>query len=540
MTKIKDFLTSHPLTSLDQQYKLIEVNEYFNDELRDVENAWPILLYKFISEIPFRYWNKENVLLALNLLEKDKQRTIEGLERFASRLNIAVTNIDIVSKGILNEKSISLDKPLDLIILSTEIQPEYLRLSEHIFGNLICLSWFVINKAKNSKYVPKNAVSVLRSNGIEHLTEGFDDDIRNKLAHGRVSYTDYKIIYEDEHGNKSVYVDAFLKEFDNLIKTNNALIIGLILFLARNDNIARKVVPSSLLVRLAFTHVDRTGMKFLGAPETIDEENNKITIHVAYESEHKSRNVSVLDILHLSKSITEYSTNRYVSITFQINHPKINVPSQILIDPIKFREHYDKNVDIDQMQDVLGNNALLWHDESAFVAKLRVLKYSFVTYYKYLYPKLLWHEHNIKTYGHRYFIKEVEERNILYKVRLNIVASLKYPEDADDVEALKKITKSIINKYKWKFYWVGKGSLGKERFILCRRPTYIWVNLYKNEMSLRQISQGGWFGDNLLLIAEKIRGINKPIAIKKLSEKWKGILFQFESPISKEIFNEDY
>ena len=75
------------------------------------------------------------------MLERDPQRTLRAIEIRRRALDRGLDNLFRPSDVMKYEDSLDSARSRDLVRLSTEFFPEYLRWAEYVFGNLLELYW---------------------------------------------------------------------------------------------------------------------------------------------------------------------------------------------------------------------------------------------------------------------------------------------------------------------------------------------------------------------------------------------------------------
>lgn len=188
MTLLRDFLATDPLASADIQLKRRKSIERFSEYLSaDMPNLWLSSLSRFASTPPWSYWDTELLRSALKILETSADRTVSALETWAGRIGVGFENLLRPAPTSGYEEGLTDDKPQDLLRLATEFHPEYLRCTEHIFTNLLTLYWAILRKgAVKANFDIKGALALIQSKRCNFLLSGYDENVRNAIAHGEV------------------------------------------------------------------------------------------------------------------------------------------------------------------------------------------------------------------------------------------------------------------------------------------------------------------------------------------------------------------
>ena len=122
--------------------------------------------------------------------------------------------------------------------------------------------WSVLKKGDvRGKYDLRGAVNLINQKGHHFLIEGYNDDIRNAVAHGEVVFRGLESIqYGPDVANVNFASFQFLSVFDCLWRTSNNLAFALLLFIARNkDDLANTnefILPPSIMAFLAAAGIE--------------------------------------------------------------------------------------------------------------------------------------------------------------------------------------------------------------------------------------------------------------------------------------------
>ena len=230
MKTLREFIGKDPLGAADAESKRSEGSAFFGNYLpSSIDPLWLRVLSKFTNDIPLKYWDKEIIEKALTVLEKDNRRTLDALLAWKNRIGIGFDYLFRRASIEKYEENLSVSKAPDLLLLANEFHPEYLRRCEHIFTNLIILYWAVSKKGSvQGNFDITGASDVLKSKGYELLLSGYDDKVRNGIAHGQVIFGSLDIQYGDSRFPYKLQDDEFLYFFDTLWRTSNSLAIAIL------------------------------------------------------------------------------------------------------------------------------------------------------------------------------------------------------------------------------------------------------------------------------------------------------------------------
>lgn len=531
--KLEDFLQNDPLSKFHLELKRIETKRILSAFLSGYENvSFLNALSRFTYLAPLKYWDEDSVHSALNILEKSIERSKDSICMWSKELGIGFENLLRCPQNGNFEGTFSSLINTDIIRISTEFHPEYFRYAEHIFGNIIKIYWALLKKGSvHGKFELKSAVSILKRNKLDNLIKGFDEKIRNAIAHGEVVFRGFTISYGVKYNYELSSIEIQSK-FDDLQRTSNSLVLAVFLFLARNIQIstAKNILnlPPSIITFIAESNLKRPHFKVFGVVESYAPLIGK-QLHIGFKTNFKSRDLQILDSIRLSYYLIKNGANEYERFLFEIDLGK-EIFSAVIILSKKLELLLKNESTFDNFPQVLDKDQIILYDENKFFTKIKTRRIIFKTSYRLYKDNILenWHNSGIFIGKGRYVIRKVTNLSTHKATRLDIIAVLKYPSDAKDKHILKKIIRDINKKHSKKLTKLKTYDLIR-RISYYKFPNYIWIKLYKNDGSIRWLESGGWPKGNLVAVSEKIRGLNKkPIFISKPQEIWKKIRFRFE------------
>jgi hypothetical protein len=532
---VKDFLTDDPLARFDRDFAKIEVSQRFG-ELLPQPAPFQVFgaLLPFVTEIPWRYWDPETVKLALLLLEEDQERTIQAIKSRRIPLNRGMDNLFRPSRVIDEEKAFSQRQSLGVVRLATEFFPEYLRWVEHVFGNLIEVYWAIKKRGGvDGGFGLRGGTTLLAQQGLDYLLNGYVENIRNAIAHGNFNFTGLDIEFGDVRPDR-YSVTEFLRTFDELCRTSNGLGVALILFWARNNPASRlnDSIPLSIVTRFAAGGVNRTGLTLVGAVESYTPLVGR-QLHVAVRMSMQSRTLVFGECCRVAMHLLDAGAKNYERFLIEIDHGK-HVNSLAVMLPKIFENILKNNEPIERLSEAFSETQLLWFNEGAWKTRLRAWHIILLTGVRHMKLDILnnWRELGLWVGKGRFLIREVENLGIQGIARLRIRAVLKNPTDAQDEHIIKEIIHEIVKTGKWRFV-KSRGQFLDSGIAWRKRPSHIFVELYRVDGTLRWLSSGGWQSGNLVALAEYTRGNQDPIIVDNPEEIYKGIRIRYSMDSEK-------
>jgi hypothetical protein len=532
MKTLREFIGEDPLGAADAESKRSEGSVFFGNYLPStIDPLWLRVLSKFSNDIPLRYWDKEIIEKALAVLEKDNHRTLDALSAWKNRVGIGFDYLFRRASIEKYEEDLSISNASDLLSLANEFHPEYLRRCEHILTNLIILYWAVLKKGSvNGNFDITRAFSIFKSKGCELLMSGYDDKVRNGIAHGQVIFGSFDIQYGDIHFPYRLQDEEFLYLFDTLWRTSNSLAIAVLLFLARNLDLfpsASNILPTGIIALVAAAETERRGLSITGVVESEGLLGSQL--HVLTKTSFRKHEAVLFECAHIALRLLDAGAIGYSRFVFEIDQgTKIN--SMIAILPNKLaglqNESYERFLEI-------LDSPLIWTNESTIQNQIKAFKIALLSNAKLVWMKFISEQQSKGLFQttNRYFIKRVKNSSAGGMARLHIFITLRFPSDENNREMIRKIISAVIRKYRKKRFAINPSKLLK-RWNWHKRPTYIWVSLYRLEGPARWVVYGGWLKKNLITQAERVYSSKaQPVFVKKPDEMWMGIRLQYSIDI---------
>lgn len=537
MTSLRDFLATDLLASADIELKRRRSLERLSEHLStDTPDLWLRSLSRFASVPPWSYWDAELLRSALEILEISTDRTVSALEAWAGRIGVGFENLLRPAPTSYYEESLTDDKPQDLLRLATEFHPEYLRCAEHIFTNFLTLYWAILRKgAVKAKFDIAGALTIIQNKGCDFLLSGYDEKVRNAIAHGEVVFTGTGIQYGSPEAHYKLTSSEFLSKLDALWRTMNALAIALLLFLARNRHLfvklPRPILPSSIIMFLAAAGVERPGLTVTGIVES-DVPSIGKQLHITIRTIFRAPEAVLLETAQLAFHLLENGASAYSRYLINIDHGK-PIPSFVRISVEHLARLLQDQAPFERWGEIFQEQPLLWYQEGKFVRQLKVWKLLFGSHLKLLWENIQndWRKTGLLRGGGRFRIRKIENASVAGIPRIWVTAVLQHPEDADNQEVVRQVIHAIVNMVSRT--WINKyPSDFKRRLRWPGHPKYIWVWLYKIDGTYRWLRGGGWAGGNIVAAAEKVRDSRRsPIFVRNPEEIWKGMRLRYSMDV---------
>jgi hypothetical protein len=533
MILLKDFLEKEIIGAASAQIRSNIAIKRFSSFLPQLpNNDWGMVLSVFALKSPWTYWDSNVVDEALKILEIDVERTTKAFNFRSNDFGIAIDNLFRLSSALIYEESLDTDKSRELLRLATEFHPEYLRHNEHIFGNLLSIYWSVLKKKSvEGKFDIRGAVALIKRENHQTILLGYNDNIRNAIAHGQVIFKGLgSIQYGDENANYSISSSEFLRTFDNLWRTCNSLTIAILLFMARNEEKIKDngiILPPSLISFIASAIVERKSLSVNGAIESETFLAGK-QLHIFLKTSYLRREWILFECLRISALLLKHGANSYERFIFDIDQSG-RVPSHVMVKANFLSNLLDTpNTPLEKMNEALDESPLLWFNESNFSHRIRSMKEIFSSIFKLHWNNLenQWEQQGLRVSNQSYRIIKIKNQSTSGIRRLHVYAVLKNQDFKDDRNFIKRVIKKIIRQTSRAI--IRDDSDFSKKFSFSGFPTYVWVSLYQKDGTFRWVTSEGWLGGNLIAQGEKIFGYFKaPVFVPNPEEIWKGIRFRF-------------
>ncbi|WP_408097705.1 hypothetical protein ACJVC5_01985 [Peredibacter sp. HCB2-198] len=525
---IRSELDNYHFDRTEKENILYQVRRSFKHFLSEETNSiWLFTLEKFATTAPWSYWDHEVIISALKILENDPKRTLDAIEAWHVELSIAFSElfnkVDITNSN----ESFDQNRPSDNLTISNQVHPEYLRLVEHLFGNLIPVFWGICRKkGVKASFNLGQGEKFFQTNDLAHLYSGFDDRIRNGIAHGEVHFKGNGIVYgkTDTPYVHCISSNELLDKMDELRRVINGLAIAIIIFECRNERFIKEVGnfkwPIGVLNQVLRHRCGRLNLEIVGIIESsysLAGEQLQVSIH----TDLTSKETIILDIINISSKILALTHKKYDRFMFQIDTDDV-LPSTVFITTDILKKYLEQDKPLDKCVDFL-DLSMLWPSPShKLVNKYKVYNYLI----KSGWPKaareiqLTFKKKNLPK------IREVKENHAGKDFRLDITITLDPGSLSLEFDDAQAICEKVVAKYKYKL------SLGKKINLLPssrrpRFPKYIWIKIYRKNGPIRWLQRRGWDSGNLMYTAEWKSSSNlHSIAIKKPYKTVNSIAYQ--------------
>jgi hypothetical protein len=223
------------------------VNRLHERQLKRLTNAIPQLsncghnnflaLIKYLDTSPEKFYSKQAFRIFLDFLTEQQLLNSKRLSSLLSdrrhELDLALTNLDRLNKENWHDL-LNPDEQYEFMqFCDSTLNTAYQKLTDGIYHHFIYViaAILTLDKGKKTQGLDVfNCVEVIKKR-FPHISEPYNNTIRNGIAHGSVIYRHFEIIYKDKHQNQYKLQPYELVELvDNLIDVCNGIALALKVF----------------------------------------------------------------------------------------------------------------------------------------------------------------------------------------------------------------------------------------------------------------------------------------------------------------------
>ncbi len=523
------FLLSNPLSVFQRQMREQGGRRRFASLLKmDVLADWFVLLSRFADQAPYTYWDEDQMRAALEILRRDSIRTKAAIAAWSDPLSLGIDNLLLSSSVSQHEDGLSELDFRDVVRIVFEFHPEYLRRVEHMLGQIIPMYASILmdkHSPTRSKVDLKSICDRLESRGLSILVSGYDEDVRNGIAHGEVELTADAIRYGGTHKH-DVSAWEFADLFDQVWRTCVGLVLAVVLFLAENDDAPR---PRAVSLLLASANVEHPGMTYNGSIES--QWNKEQGLHVDLDDEFGSLESQMFDCGRFAAYLVRDSDRPYERILFSVRNPMAVVPSLVIVKGTLLSGLMKTGASIDTLPEVFESPPLVWSRQSPWSRRITTWRLILTSGL----PALREQTRNIlrtrkwpwPIVGDLYRTRTVENISSGWRARVKVTVVLTDPSTASDRDAIRNIAIHAVRHARRNLVRLTFGM--HKPSVLRRRPSTIIVSVYAKDGPLRWVHGIGWGGDNLTAMAERKWGRWRPyVQVLLPNETCKRTRLQYE------------
>lgn len=213
---------------------------YLNADFVDV-------LLPFVSESELPYWNAATVRDVLEVLCRQGSLLDGVLTERRLRLDHALQGILRWSTSTDHIHRVQADRPAALAVVEDDILPGYLRLVELAYGPLTEFLITVHDATANGvvRAPELNQRSLwFGMNGLSGLARGYNNLMRNSIAHGSWRFVDDKIELFDRGVEKQFSMRELLEVLHELRSTCTSMLLALVIYMGQHHKGTPELLPT--------------------------------------------------------------------------------------------------------------------------------------------------------------------------------------------------------------------------------------------------------------------------------------------------------
>lgn len=493
-------------------------------------------LEPFTTTRPLCYFDRSVVDVCLHLFETNPAATLQALERHEGAVTHAI--LALLRKGSVwgREEALSIQSPQQIAELERVWHPEYQRVIEHIWNNLITPVLDLLGMARKRDYVKltlANRITSLRDLGYPAFVAGANATIRNAISHGGVRFGHARITYQSSNQTLELLPSQFTGYLDRLTDTSSAIVTSLLLFMGRNPGVTAPRRCGRLPLGLRFLLV-RGATHYSGfVLDSVSESEIGVerVLNLYGISKTRSRMVHRFDGVSAASQALKYGGDIYGQIAVSIDcGGPVHTYS-----PYKVREMkaaFQPGAPSSLLASILDvKRELLWYNASTLSRKLYVWKCSMLGAWLNAKDDLIerWRASGLDVLWTRYVLRFSSSHGNKSVGRIRRIEGHAVLVSTDDAtkEMVWKMIRHASRRLRRKLLR-SHDMTGKATF-LARHPKYVWLTVHSADGRLRELDARAPGHASILATAEWIhrsqRG--KPIVVKQPSETEGGYRVRF-------------
>ena len=235
--------------------------------------------------------------------------------------------------------------------------------------------------------------------------------------------------------------------------------------------------------------------------------------------------IHIFESLSVSWNCQRMGGQNYDRFAVSIDCGK-SVPASIFLNGQELLRVSRNNLPPKEATAVIETN-LLWYDAPKWARRLYIWKNIFLqtfTLAKFqIQDQLL--ESGFRVLSSRYLIRKIENKSTGEIRRLEaqiVLTTPELPRRRILLDIVRHATRKLRRK---RIPKVEITAVSKIK----RKPSYVWIRLYRRDVRIRTLLSSTWSGENLLLKAEwmSLRYRQNPILVESVDETFRGIHIQF-------------
>jgi hypothetical protein len=269
-------LESCPLTEELNKYKRAKICLVFPSLSNCGHNNY-LSLWKYLEDAPERFYSpkiaKEMFHHLQGLKEKKAQLLVKLLEDYNNLYVFAFRVLDEINSLNFHDIELPSNEYEMMMLCDEQVHPNYVKLLEAVYANLIVPFMDInIDKGKKvEKLTLLDRANALKGRGLKNFADSYNRQVRNAIAHAKVTYKQHNIVYQDTKRVEELSPREMVNLFDDMLDLCNGLSLGLTLFYFNNldflnTNLIR--IPQPILIEELRAEAEAPGWTIRGCLES--------------------------------------------------------------------------------------------------------------------------------------------------------------------------------------------------------------------------------------------------------------------------------
>ena len=194
----------------------------------------------------------------------------------------------------------------------------------------------------------------------------------------------------------------------------------------------------------------------------------------------------------------------------------------VIVNTQKLSNMLTGTLDMRLLADVFDEPILLWYDQNRLSIRWSALRLNLPVVWQLVRDGVRAELQKASAFSGawRYRIRNIENRSVGRVIRVHVTAVLRNSSDAASRITLRAILKAIVDEVRSRRFRSEQDDTVAVNLPWRARPKYVWVSLFRQDATLRELGRGGWIGGNLVAVGEWLAGQGRaPILVPRPEEE---------------------
>lgn len=387
-------LLRNPITSELHSRKRAKLRESF-PELENCNHESYLSLSRYLDGIPERFYSEEAFQLYFSFLKEELANNPamlkNNLNQETYRFDKALLSLNEINHEGWHDSFEKSDDYGFMHFCDKILHPSYLKLIEGVFSPFVYLlaKYSRIRRGKPIEGLDVfNCVEELKTCKYSDLCKGYDDIVRNGIAHGGTTYRDKAIVYQDKYGNERTLLHSGIVNLvDDFVDIYNGCTLAIKLFFVLNMNSGINI-PRQFMIEEFQATTDSPWWHIEGCLTSELAGQSQLVIY----ARPKSRDYYKIQYLtFLSGALSERFAPGFNRYFFSLRSP-IGWHGWAAFDGVKLRRIREKgNAKFEDYKGVLQDNLVFYKPDfrlPRFLGKIDTLWQSFRIHIRFVFEEI--------------------------------------------------------------------------------------------------------------------------------------------------------